>query len=666
MNGSRPTQSLNHSAIFACALLFCATTICDLQAQETSTSSHISSTANLSQRLTAAMDARNSGDPVAIGQASKRVLALALAEMARLRLDEKAYEQALRLNEESLRFEDAPETRVELALANLYAKNPAEAAKQASATIEMDPQNYLAWAIKGEVLLESRDYTGASETFAKSLALKRDPESLYGLGLAQLGMGEKQKAAETFVQFLAQVGEFGWSRVLVGRAYQGQGLSQEAEAEFHKGLVLDPTTPNANYFWAITILQGNGWNATPEVYSHLQAELRLNPRHFEANYMLGSLASAARNDTESDRYLRLASEINPSVPETWILLGLNAQRRKSNQAAMSYFRNAIERSKKLDPKEHFELRKAYFGLGRLLIASGKTKEGEESLAKAKELQVQMLAENRNKLTVTKEEEREGMGADAPYIPEADSDRHPYGPLSSAKPSTAAEKSYTKPRTAAHPRSDPQGKEEAYLAEVLGASFNDLATAEALESNYVDALGHYREAAQWDPKIPGLQRNLGLAAYFAGQPAEAIRLLSKTMVQAPSDSHARAVLGLAHFSFGNFARTVQTITPIAEQALQDPELGLSWATSLNQTGNKRAAMQALEQLQRSGKLLGAIEQFERTAQAQPSNLSYHLGLEEAYRKAGRVADADQQHAICESLISGHAGPLSSVRKKNQGR
>jgi tetratricopeptide (TPR) repeat protein len=461
---------------------------------------------------------------------------------------------------------------------------------------------------------------------------------------------------------LAQVGDSGWSRVLVGRAYQGQGQSQEAEIEFNKALVLDPTTPNANYFWAITILQGNGTNPTPEVHSHLQAELRLNPRHFEANYMLGSLASTARNDSESDRYLRLASEINPSVPETWVLLGSNAQRRKSNEAAIAYFRKAIERGKNLDPKEHFELRKAYFGLGRLLIASGKTKEGEELLAKAKELQVQMLTENRKKFTGTKEEEREGMGADAPYIPETDSNRQPYVSLSSMKAVTATEKSYAKPRGAAHPRSDPQGKEEAYLAAVLGASFNDLATAEALGEKYQEAFDHYKEAARWAPQIPGLQRNLGLAAYYASQPAEAIRLLSKTVMQAPGDSHARAVLGLAYFSSGNFAKTVLTITPIAEQALQDPELGLAWSTSLAQVGSKEAAIRALERLEASGKLLKAIEQFERAAQMQPSNLSYHLGLEAAYRNAGRVADADQQRAICDSLKGAPGSAISSAPKK----
>jgi Flp pilus assembly protein TadD len=157
--------------------------------------------------------------------------------------------------------------------------------------------------------------------------------------------------------------------------------------------------------------------------------------------------------------------------------------------------------------------------------------------------------------------------------------------------------------------------------------------------------------------------LGLAAYFAGQPAEAIRLLSKIVTQTPSDAHARAVLGLAYFSSGNFAKTVQTIGPVADEALRDPQLGLAWATSQAQIGNKRAATRALEELETSGKLPDAIEQFEDAVRAEPSNLSYHLGLEAAYRKAGRTADADQQHTICESLKVVPRSASNSAREKN---
>jgi len=609
------------------------------------------------------MEARKSGDPVAIGGASEQVLALALAQMAKLRLDEKAYEQSIDLCRESLRFEDTAETRVEIAIASLYAKKLSDAVKQASAAAEMDSQNSLAWTVKGEALLQNKDYTGASEALRKSLEIKQDAESFYALGTAQLGMGTKQKAAESFAQFLAQVGEFGWSRVLVGRAYQGQGLSQEAEVEFQKAVLLNPATPNANYFWALALLQGNGWNPDAEVFSHLRAELRLNLRHFEANYMLGSLASTARDFNESDRYLQSASEINPAVPETWVLLGLNAQRRKSNQAAMAYFRKAIELSKNLDPKEHLELRKAYFSLGRLLMASGRTREGEEFLKEAREqLQAQLAAENRKSLDPSGGgDEKEGMGGNAQYVPNSDSNRQPFLTLPSTKSATTAV--HSRSIAGAHPRPNPEEKGKAYLASVLGASFNDLATAEALGEKYQEAFDHYKEAARWAPQIPGLQRNLGLAAYFAGQSAEAIRQLSKVVTQTPGDAHSRAVLALAYFTSGNFAKTVQTIIPIANRALRDPELGLAWATSQAQSGNKRAAMHTLEVLETSGKLPDAIEQFERVIRLQPSNLSYHLGLEAAYRQAGRAADADQQHTICESLKGAPRSANNSARQKD---
>src|SRR5260370_28761591 len=96
---------------------------------------------------------------------------------------------------------------------------------------------------------------------------------------------------------------------------------------------------------------------------------------------------------------------------------------------------------------------------------------------------------------------------------------------------------SKPPAATRPPSDPEGRTERHLGEVLGASFNDLATAEALQEKYQEALNHYHEAARWDLAIPGLRRNLGLAAFFAGQPAEAIHLLSRVVAHRPADAHA---------------------------------------------------------------------------------------------------------------------------------
>ena len=579
---------------------------------------------SLSQRLDAAMEARKSGDVAAIGLTSQRVIALALVEMAKFKLDEKSYDAAIKLCGESLEFEDTAETRVEIAIASLYAKKLADAVKQASTATEMEPQNALAWTIKGEALLRSQDAANAATALSRALQIKLDAEALYALGMAQLGMSDKEAAVKTFSQFLILTGDFGWSRMLVGRAYREQAFLEDAEMQFQKALLLDPATPNAHYFWALSSMQRNAWNPSADAYSHLHAELRLNPRHFEANYMLGFLAATARDYGKSDQYLHLASEVKPSVPETWILLGLNAQNRKINQTAEAYFRKAIKLTKNLDPKEHFEIRKAYFGLGRLLMTSGRTREGEELLNEARELQALSVAESQKRFASIKGQGEQGViGAVAPYIPESDSDHRPY----LAPPSTKAKEDLSSgPRAPTRSSSDPERKIARHLEAVLGSSFNDLATAEALQEKYDLAARHYREAVRWDSTIPGLQRNLGLAAYFVGEHAEAIRLLAKVVRATPGDAHARAVLGLAYFATRDYAKAAPTISPIASQALQDPQLGFAWAKSLAETGNKIEATRALQSLDKSdanltienliqfGKLWQQLGESERAAQS----------------------------------------------------
>jgi tetratricopeptide (TPR) repeat protein len=632
--------------VFGCfTFLFYGSLFATPRTGETSQSRKVSSADDLPQRVKAAMEARKSGDPAAIAEAGRKVIALALVELAKLQLDKKAYDEAAKLCGESLEFENTAETRVEIAIANLYAKNPDEAVKQASSAAEMDPQNALAWTIKGEALLRSGNYPDAARAFDKALEVKREAEPLYALGIAQLGLGEKQRAAETFSQFLAQVGDAGWSRVLVGRAYEEQALFAEAVQEFQEALRRDPATSNANYFWAVTSMQANGGNPNPEVYSHLRAELQLNPRHFEANYMLGFLASTTRDDRESDRFLHLAAEIRPSEPETWVFLGLNAQKQKANRTAEAHLRKAIKLSENLDPKEHFEIRKAYFGLGRILMATGRTKEAEAVLNKARELQAQNLGKIRKtNAAIEGRSETEVAESDAPFVPGSDSDH----PLSVSK-----ENAITKDNASS--RSNPEKKTEKYLETVLGASLNDLATAEALQEKYQEAFNHYREAARWDRQIPGLDRNLGLAAYFVNDYGEAIRLLKKTVNAAPHDEHARAVLGLAYFAKEDFAKAVRTIAPIAERAQQDPQLGSAWAKSLDEIGNKRGAARVHHQLGlallKSQDVSEGVRHLEEAERLQPDENSIHVDLEAAYQKAGRTADADREHVFLETKKSG---------------
>jgi len=541
------------------------------------------------------MEAHRAGDPIAIGQASQRVIALGLVQMARIRLDAKSYDEAANLCASSLEFEDTAETRIELAIADLYAKKLADAVKQATMATEMDPQNALAWTIKGETLLKNQDYAGAAAALQRSIDLKEDVQAVYSLGAAQLELGDKGKAADNFNKMLAILGDSGWSRVLVGRAYLQQNLSQLAINEFQKALRIDPRTPDANYFWGRTLLQSNSWLPTPDVVSHLQEELKINPRHFLSNYLLGIFARMDRNIVESDRYFRIAAELNPSLPEIWMYLGLNAIDGNKNRLAEAYLQKAVTLTEKGDVKDHLSVRRAYFVLGRILMSSGKNKEGEELLKKGQELQVEAQAKAQQ--DIAKRESGNGFdsASEKSLVKEVEGDTSLPSRLGHIMRHDSALPSKNNLSASAQ---EPATKAEQHLQAVLGSSFNDLATAEALQEKYDLALKHYRDAASWDSHIPGLQRNLGLATFFAGQPADAVKLLSTVVTHAPSDSHARAVLGMAYVATRDFARAVQTIRPIANLALQDSQLGVAWAKSLAETGDKTGAARALQEIEKA--------------------------------------------------------------------
>ncbi|GAC1674861.1 MAG: hypothetical protein PVS2B2_09340 [Candidatus Acidiferrum sp.] len=683
-------------------------------------------------------------DLPAIGIASARVVALGLVDMAKIRMDEKAYDEAAKLCRESLEFEDTPETHVEMAIVSIYAKQSLDAIEQASLATDMDPQNDLAWKIKGEALLLSEDYVGAATALSRSLALKQDAESNYALAIAHLGVGQKQSAAADFSQFLTLVGDRGWSRLLVGKAYQEAGMPAEAEAEFSSALRLEPLTANAHYYWAVTLLQKNSWSPTPEVKYHLQEELKLNPRHILGNYLLGFFASNERNFNESDRYLHLAAELDPSLPEAWLYLGLNAYNRGASRLSETYLRKAISLTKDEIPTKNLSIRKAYYVLGRILFSTGRKKESEGIFQKVRELETEEEAKGQKSMASQNENGGESMtGVVVPFIPKVDR-QNSLAAASGHDPTDRAE-------SRAAPSHSPQSlavQPEEELRAILGSSFNDLATAEALQEKYALAVKHYREAATWDSRIPGLQRNLGLAAFFVGEYAEAIHLLGNVIRSTPDDAHARAVLGLTYFAMEDFTRAAQTISPISDRAAQDPQLGFALAKSLSELGNKVGAAHALKNLEnanssmnvesrlQSGQLwlelretkraeqafrralladpknhdaicalgiilltqskpkeaadlflsvladhpddpqalfqLGrtslelrnlpeAIRYMEEAARLQPANVSVHLALENAYRKAGRMSDADRENAISETLEDALKKTRDSKRK-----
>jgi tetratricopeptide (TPR) repeat protein len=491
------------------------------------------------RRFAAVNSAKEARDLPAVAAASGKIVALGLREMAKLRLFEAAYPEAARLSRRSLEFEDVADAHVDLATADLFTRQLDEALKEISQALAADPQNAKAWTIQGQARIEKKDYRAAVESFQKSLEIRPDRETSYGLASCLLRLKEKEKAAAIFQQMTAASGDSSSLHVSFGVAYRNANLYGDAIREFQRALSLDPKVPNGHYFLGLTYLMRSEWVLTPEARREFLEQLRVDPKNFSANFLLGYTAFSSNQSQEADRYLEEAVRLNPSSSEAWLYLGLNAYRRQENQRAERLFLKAIALAERSGVESHSDIRKAYTSLGRILIASGRAAEAEPYFKKARAIQQNIISADQEGGGTGDSGGSGVSSADVPNLPPTDLPGS-LGPMGKEAPTLSRSDALSHPKLTQSQKKQVAAQEE-FLRSVLGGAFNDLATVEALQEQYAAALGHYQEAEGWDPKIPNLMRNLGITAYRAGNQPEAIRALRKALVLVPGDDAAREAL-----------------------------------------------------------------------------------------------------------------------------
>lgn len=539
--------------------------------------------------------ARESGDPAQVSVANKKLIGVALREMAQLRLLEAAYPQAIELYRKSLEFSDIPDTHVDLAIALLEEGQLQDAITDCDIALAADPNNDRAYSARGLSQLRKRDYSAAAVSLSKAQALNSNLETAYSLAIALLSTkepGSKERAAAVFRQMIAMAGDTGSLHVLFGRAYRDAEYMPDAVGEFQRAIALDPRTPHAHYFLGLAQLTLNEWKPTPEATAEIKAELEYFPHDFLANYMAGFLASSERQYDVSDKYLQVAAEINPSLPEPWLYMGLNAYAQGDMKRAEETLRRAIELTGLDESRSNFQIRRAYVDLGRILTSTGRKEEAEKYLAKARDLQNKTMEQTQQGVSAMAV--AAGAGDSAAIVPlnkESENEAAPLlrnnaDPFAQVDPSVLARANLTdKQRTAAT-------KQEASLRAVLGLAYNDLATSEAMRTAYLTALQHYQEAEKWDSAIPGLSKNLGLCAFRANNYVEATRALSRALAENPDQPAVRAMLGMAYFATDKYAEAAKTFTPLGTRGMEDSAVGYAWSVSLARAGDLKGASDVL--------------------------------------------------------------------------
>jgi tetratricopeptide (TPR) repeat protein len=179
------------------------------------------------------------------------------------------------------------------------------------------------------------------------------------------------------------------------------------------------------------------------------------------------------------------------------------------------------------------------------------------------------------------------------------------------------------------------------------SLRHIGFLESQQQHYADAVRYYRKAAAIDPSIPGLEMNLGLALFKAGEMREAARvflpLYRRATAGSPDAQRLRLLLGMSYYGGQEYAAAV----PWLRQAMAaDPQnlpyrLVLAHAClwskqyqcvldvyhqilSLN-AESAEADMLAGEAYDEMRDHQDAIEQFRNAVKADPNVPGVHFGL-----------------------------------------
>jgi tetratricopeptide (TPR) repeat protein len=614
--------------------------------------------AALQGRVKAAQAARQSGNPEEVAQANRGLIAVALRQMAHLRLLEGAFAPSAELYRRSVDFEDLADTHVDLAVVYLRARKPDEALTEAAKAILATPENARGWHIQGKAWMMKQDYAKAADSLSRAVALRWDPEAAYSLSICLLNNHEKEKAVAVFQKMQqAASSHLGTLHVLFARAYRDAGYLPDAVRELNTALKIDPKTPHAHYFLGLVYLLEEEWAPKPRIREQFLAELQLNPRAFLSNYLLGVMDSLAKDYEESDHYLKIASEIDPSWPGPWLYLGLNASGRGDDTHAEEYLRKAIALTGTQESRSNYMIRKGYFALGRILSRSGKREEAVQYAEKARKLEALVLEEGRKKMDAHGAPGGSGMGNRGvpDLVDKTQEEEEDTRELATVDPTAQLDTAALSRANLTDEDKQRALDDEKWLRTILGASLNDLATSEAIQQKYALALQHYQEAQRWDPQLPGLARNLGVAAVRSQNYREAVQVLPEVLAANPSDNTIRAMLGMSYYMTDDYNSAARTIAPLGDGAIKDHGLAYAWADSLVKQNEVKPAAEVLDKLDKEslsadtlmmvgrlweeiGNHMRAGEDMRRLLEVDPSRPKAHYYAGLAYLKAGRPAEA----------------------------
>ena len=187
--------------------------------------------------------------------------------------------------------------------------NPKYAARALDQALNIEPDNQIALALKGEAQAASGNHSGALETFRKALDSKLSthsawgPRIILGFGKASLEVGEVETAVATLKEGCQQNPEDLALRQGLAEAYLKADLTSRALEEARTAFQTAPDQPG-NLAWTadFTLQAGSPQDAVPP----LKKLIELEPENISAHLKLGK---ALRLQGKPDKAARALAQI---------------------------------------------------------------------------------------------------------------------------------------------------------------------------------------------------------------------------------------------------------------------------------------------------------------------------------------------------------------------
>ena len=580
---------------------------------------------SLQQHFDAARTFEIGGDQEHAAAEYKAFLGEALRAVANVQAQVNQFDSAAKLFDEALGLNpDQPDLYLDYATMRLRQGRLPEGRTLAEKAVKGAPNNAAAQYTLGGILFQQGDYKAAREHLEAAVVAGPTFENGYLLGITYLKLNDLNRATLLFNEMITGLGDTPQIHMYLGRAYREGELYEQAVEEIKKAIVRDPKLKQAHYFLGLAYVGRDGDSGFPAAIPEFQAELKINPDDFRSHYMLGYIWWKQRNMKDAESELVRAASLDPQSPDPLVYLGQLYNDTNRISQAEATLRKAIALTTDVS-RSGYQINRAHYVLGRILLQTGRRDEGEKELKMSEEIRRQIPNPSKDQKTQKTgtpiQEDAPGKMAETP-------------PVSSAELKKAAQYS-------------------AQLAPQIADAYNNLGVAAAGRKDFAVALQLFHKAGEWNPGLETLDPNLGMAAFYANQYDQAIVPLQRHVQDHPDDVRARAALGLSFYTLANYPKTLETLRPIEKEVDADPGLSYAYSVSLVKTGDYTRGVDRLKSLEASNPNTAEIHMLLGDAYADQG--VYGTALEE-YRKAIAIDPNQARTHFLTGLALIHQGGL----------